>query len=111
MAVKSSRKDGTLIARTGGRIDGANAREFHVALEEAIDESDTKVILDMENLTYISSAGLRVILMTAKTLQKQKAKFAICTLAPSIQEVFRISGFDRIIPIHESLDAAITSLQ
>ena len=111
MAVKSSRKDGTLIARTGGRIDGANAREFHVALEDAIDESDKNVVLDLADLTYISSAGLRVILMTAKTLQKQKAKFAICSLAPSIQEVFRISGFDRIIPIHDSLDDALTALQ
>ena len=111
MAVSSDRQDGTLIARTDGRIDGANAREFQVALENAIDPSDLNVILDMENLSYISSAGLRVILMTAKTLQKQNAKFAICSLSPAIQEVFQISGFDRIIPIHASQEAAISSLR
>ena len=111
MAVNSDRQDGTLIARADGRIDGANAREFQVALEGAIDPSDSSVILDLENLSYISSAGLRVILMTAKTLQRQKAKFAICSLSPSIKEVFQISGFDRIIPIHSSVDDALASLR
>ncbi len=111
MAVNSARENGTLIARTDGRIDGANAREFQVALEDAIDPSDRTVILDMENLSYISSAGLRVILMTAKTLQKQNAKFAICSLSPAIREVFQISGFDRIIPIHSSQEEAISSFK
>jgi anti-sigma B factor antagonist len=111
MAVNSARENGTLIARTDGRIDGANAREFQVALEDAIDPSDSTVILDMENLSYISSAGLRVILMTAKTLQKQNAKFAICSLSPAIREVFQISGFDRIIPIHSSQEEAISSFK
>ena len=111
MAVNSARENGTLIARTDGRIDGANAREFQVALEDAIDPSDRTVILDMEKLSYISSAGLRVILMTAKTLQKQNAKFAICSLSPAIREVFQISGFDRIIPIPSSQEEAMSSFK
>ena len=111
MAVNSDRQNGTLIARADGRIDGANAREFQVALESAIDPTDSNVILDLENLSYISSAGLRVILMTAKSLQRQKAKFVICSLSASIKEVFQISGFDRIIPIHPSLDDALSALK
>ena len=74
MAVNSDRQNGTLIARADGRIDGANAREFQVALESAIDPTDSNVILDLENLSYISSAGLRVILMTAKSLQRQEGQ-------------------------------------
>ena len=57
-----------------------------------------------EPLTYISSAGLRAILLTAKNLQKRGAGFGICTLAPPIREVFAISGFDKIISTYETKD-------
>ena len=87
---------------TDGRIDGANAREFQTALDAAIDDNECAVVLDMERLSYISSAGLRVILLTAKALQGRNRKFAICALSESIREVFEISGFDKIIPIHAS---------
>ena len=102
MKIEMERQGDTLIAKTDGRVDGANAREFQAALEAAIDANERAVILDMENLSYISSAGLRVILLTAKALQGRNRKFAICSLSESIREVFEISGFDKIIPIHAS---------
>ena len=102
MEIEMERQRDTLIAKTDGRVDGANAREFQAALEAAIDANERAVILDMENLSYISSAGLRVILLTAKALQGRNRKFAICSLSESIREVFEISGFDKIIPIHAS---------
>jgi anti-anti-sigma factor len=109
MKVNTERQQDTLIAKTEGRIDGSNAREFQVALDAAIDASERAVILDMEQLSYISSAGLRVILLTAKALQNQKAKFAICSLSASIREVFEISGFDKIISIHANQAEALDS--
>ena len=102
MELETERQGDTLIAKTDGRVDGANAREFQSALEAAIDDNTSAVILDMERLSYISSAGLRVILLTAKSLQGRNAKFAVCSLSESIQEVFEISGFDKIISIHPS---------
>ena len=111
MNVNVERQGDTLIAKTDGRVDGANAREFQTALEAAIDASERAVILDMEELSYISSAGLRVILLTAKALQTQKAKFAVCSLSEPIREVFQISGFDRIISIHASQAEALASFK
>ena len=67
-------------------------------------------ILDLEQLSYISSAGLRVILMTAKGLERREVKFGICSLSESIQEVFQISGFDKIIPVNSSQAEAIQAL-
>ena len=107
MEVETKRQGDTLIAKTDGRVDGANAREFQTALEAAIDANECAVILDMEQLSYISSAGLRVILLLAKALQGQNRKFAICSLSESIQEVFEISGFDKIISIHPSQAEAL----
>ena len=110
MAISTERDGGTLIAKTEGRVDGSNAREFQDALEEAIEPTDTAVVLDLENLSYISSAGLRVILLTAKTLRKQDAKLAVCSLSDSIKQVFEISGFDKIIPIHASQAEAVPAV-
>jgi len=111
MDLNTERQGDILIAKADGRVDGANAREFQAALDAAINDSERAVILDMEHLSYISSAGLRVILLTAKTLQTQNAKFAVCSLSGSIQEVFEISGFDKIIAIHASQAEALTALK
>jgi anti-anti-sigma factor len=110
MEVNTEREGVTLIAKVEDRVDGANAREFQDALEAAIEESDRVVILNLERLSYISSAGLRVILLTAKVLGRQDARFAACSLSDSIREVFEVSGFDKIIPIHDSQADAIAAL-
>ncbi len=107
MEIKVERTEGALVAMTEGRVDGANAREFHEALQNIIDDNDRTVILDMGGLTYISSAGLRAILQTARTLKKQNGRLAVCALTDSVNEVFRISGFDKIIETFPSSTEAI----
>jgi anti-anti-sigma factor len=105
------REEGTVIAKTEGRVDGSNASEFHSALESAISPDDHTVILDFEDLSYISSAGLRVILLVAKELRDRDSKLAVCSLPNSIREVFAISGFDKIIATHASQAEAIAALK
>ena len=101
---------GVLVARTEDRLDGVNAREFQDALQGVIDDSDRAVVLDLGRLTYISSAGLRVILLVAKTLQRQDGNLAVCSLSGPVREVFKISGFDKIIQTHDSQAEAIAAL-
>ena len=110
MGIKTERTGATLVATAEERVDGANAREFQNDLEQAIEESDRTVILDLKQLFYISSAGLRAILLTAKGLQRQHAKLAVCSLSDPVREIFEISGFDKIIPVHPTLGEAITAL-
>ena len=111
MGTSIEREDNTLVVKAEGRVDGANAPEFQDELEAAIEETDRVVVLDMEQLSYISSAGLRVILLTARTLRQQDAKFAVCSLADPIREIFEISGFDKIIAIHASQAEAVSELK
>ena len=110
MNIQTERDGATLVIKAGDRVDGANAREFQDALEGAIDDADKIVVLDFEDLSYISSAGLRVVLLIARSLSKQDAKFGICSLSKPIREVFEISGFDKIIPIHDSQTEAVAKL-
>ncbi len=110
MEVHTEREGGALIARVVGRIDGANARDFENALHATLGEDDNALILDMQSLSYVSSAGLRIILMAAKMLQRRGGKFAVCSLSDSINEVFEISGFNRIIPTHATRSKALAAL-
>ena len=110
MAIQAEREGDTLVAKAEGRIDGTNARQFQDDLDSVIEEGDRAVILNFQDLMYISSAGIRVVLMTAKTLQRREARFALCSLSEPVREIFEVSGFDKIIPIHSSQDEAISAL-
>jgi anti-anti-sigma factor len=110
LTVQGEIKGGVLIANTAGRVDGANAREFQDALETLLKDNSNAMILDLENLSYISSAGLRVILLVSKQLQGKGAKFGVCALSSAISEVFQISGFDKIIPTHAAQSDALSSI-
>ncbi len=110
MEINAERQGGTLIAKAAGRIDGVNASDFEQSLQRAIAEDDTAVIVDLAELSYISSAGLRAVLLTAKSLTQRAAKFALCSPSKPIREVFEISGFDKIIAIHDSRDDAIAAV-
>ena len=66
MPIEVNRDSGTLIIHTEERVDSANAQTFFQELETAIESDDRAVVMDMERLSYISSAGLRVILQTAR---------------------------------------------
>jgi anti-anti-sigma factor len=107
MQASFEKSGGTVIVTANGRVDGANAREFQDALGAAIDPEVSGMILNLSQLSYISSAGLRAILLTANLLRERNAKFAACALPDRIREVFQISGFDQIVPIHDTEAAAI----
>ena len=109
MEVFMEREEGVLIARVEGRLDGSNAAGFEETIGTAIDESDRAVPIDCENLGFIGSAGLRVVLSIAKTLKSRNAGFALCSLSDPIREAFRGSGFDRIVAIHSSRAEALAS--
>ena len=102
--------NGILVAEAWYRVDGTNARDFENTLKEAIDESHQGMVIDCEHLSYISSAGLRAILLIAKTLKRRKMGFAICFLAEPIREIFEISGFDKIIAIYNSRADALAAI-
>ena len=111
MQVTTERQDGALSVHVSGRIDAGSAREFEETVRSAIENGDRAVIMDFENLLFISSTGLRAVLMTAKTLRKRDAAFALCSLSGAVLDVFRMSGFDKIIAIHPTRVDALASLE
>ena len=97
--IETERKDSVLTVKVKGRVDGSNANDFQNQIKDSVTAKDKVVMLDMGQLTYISSAGLRVVLMVAKSLEQRSAKFMLYGLSDSIKEVFAISGFDKVIKV------------
>ena len=111
ISVTWERKDGILIGTLDGRIDGSNANDFQSALESGIDAGDSALILDFGNVSFISSAGLRVGLVIARKFNEPGKKFVVCTLPEPIREVVAVSGFDQLISVYESQAQAMKALE
>ena len=73
LRITTERQDGALSVHVSGRIDAGSAREFEETVRSAIENEDRAVNMNFENLLFISSTGLRAVLMTAKTLRKRDA--------------------------------------
>ncbi|MBN1277716.1 MAG: STAS domain-containing protein [Deltaproteobacteria bacterium] len=98
------------VVSVSGRMDGVSAPEFEEKLSAWIAEGETSFIIDFGSLDYISSAGLRSILVTAKKLKAKNGRLLLCTLKDTVKEVFEISGFSSIVPIYESVNSAVEQI-
>lgn len=105
------RIEGVLVISLSGEVHGFEAQKFHESLWEATDGLDKFTLLDLEGLVYISSVGLRSILMVAKRLRESKAKFAVCSLSRRTKSLFRMAAFDKVIDVFESRSEAIEAIK
>ena len=99
MEVRSEVADGVAVYRIIGRIDALTSHHLESAVGSAARGGTSRIIFDMSEVDFISSAGLRVILMTAKKAAAANGGLAIFGVQPAVNEVFEISGVKKIIPI------------
>jgi anti-anti-sigma factor len=92
------------------RFDSESAASVERELKKILDGGVRNVVCDMKDTDYVASAGLRVLLSTAKTIQRQGGKFAISAIRPKVREVFDIAGFTQIFTIYPSSDAAVAAI-
>ena len=93
-----------------GRLDFGAAPGFEKRMQEifaAARPPPSAVIVDCAALEYVSSAGLRVFLLAARSAQRAGVSFALCSLMPAVREVFDLSGFSRIIAVYPDRAAAL----
>lgn len=91
-----------------GRMDTLTAPEFEKAGTEWISEGCNDIVLDLADLEYISSAGLRSILAVAKRLLPTGGSFILCGMTGVVEEVFSISGFDSFLPVYATREEALS---
>lgn len=94
------------VVATRGRIDNTTANLLEAHCDGILRSGHKSIILDFEDLQFLSSAGLRVILTLAKKIQAAGGKLVFCGLKGSVKDVFDIAGFTGMFPVYANLELA-----
>lgn len=94
-----------------GALNSATAKEAEEKLKQLILGGNKVLLVNLSELDYISSAGLRILLVANKLIKKHDGSLRIHSLQKIVREVFEISGFDMIFEIYEDRDTALNSNQ
>ena len=103
----SSRSEGTAtVVQVGGRIDADTAPGFEYACLQLVRGGEKVVVLDLGGVQYISSAGLRSLLVIGKEQQGRGGVLRLANLTPIVGRVFEQSGFHSLFPCFDSVEKA-----
>ena len=110
MKIEAIERDNATVLRLEGKIDANSSPDLEKQITEVIENTGEAVILDFSPAVYISSAGLRVLLAAAKKLNAKHRSFLLCGVNETIMKVFKMTGFQLILEIHEDLEQALETL-
>jgi stage II sporulation protein AA (anti-sigma F factor antagonist) len=104
-------KDGrALVIAPEGRVDSASSGELERLVVSRIDAGEKRLVMDLSGVEYISSAGLRVLLMAAKRLKEPPAGLVLCGLGPSVRTVLELAGFLPLFAVEAGREQALARL-
>lgn len=109
MQINISSDDNTVVAVISGEIDGKTAPQAQSELLPAIGESG-KIVLDMGGVTYLSSAGLRMLLLLYRSAAAKGGKVALVGLSEEITDVMAMTGFLKFFTVESTLEAGKSAL-
>jgi len=105
-------RQGNVIVSPGEPVDHENVDDFESRLIPSVEEasrSGGNLIIDFRNVDYMTSVGLRVLMMAAKEAESIAVKVLVTGMNKTMREIFHISGFENVFVIHESLDSALAA--
>jgi len=106
MKVLPSQMGDAQVLSVSGRLDSEAAAEFEDQCLKAVNSGVRTLILNLTTLDYLSSAGLRTLLSTGKTLQAREGKLVLCAQKGPILQIIEAAGFHKLFPVCASLDEA-----
>lgn len=107
MNITTKEENNICIVTLSGKLNTANSKDTGSALMELVNQGKHNLLLDLSDVDYIASSGLRILLMLAQRMKNENGKLRLCEANDSVSEVFNISGFHKILDIYESKDTAI----
>ncbi len=107
MEINEEKTESCTIIGIIGRLDTTNYGALENKLKELIDSKHNKILVNCEMMDYVSSSGLRILLMTLKSISQANGKFVLCNLQENIKEIFEISGFNSIFEIYPTQSEAL----
>jgi anti-anti-sigma factor len=102
-----------LVVAPVGQIDHPNAQRLQEALasmRDVTESTKSALLFDFSGVEYISSMGLRVLMVTAKQMRSQKKRIAVAALQPVVEEIFEIARFKHVLEVFPSVRTALQQL-
>ncbi len=110
METKEARIKDILVIVLSGRLDANSAEPFQEQLLPKIESGETPILLDLVDLEYMSSAGLRVLLVGARRLQEKGGRLGACSVQGEVREVLQMTGFDNFVAVYVDRETALADL-
>jgi anti-anti-sigma factor len=107
MQISEDRIGEALVLAPVGRVDSVTSAELERIVTSRIDSGARRLVLDLSGVEYISSAGLRVLLMAAKRLKAPPAALALCGLGPGVRAVLELAGFLPLFTVEAGREQAL----
>ncbi len=98
------------IIQIQGRIDNVTSSAVEANIGSALDATPSALVLDFSEVSFVSSIGLRVLLMAAKRCRKQNAHLVLHSVSPQIVDLFGVSGLKEFFPIYPTREAALAAI-
>src|SRR3954466_12032665 len=110
MQLQETQVGPTLILEPEGHLDTAAAMPLEQDVLQRIEDGARRILIDCARLEYVNSSGLKVFLIAAKRLDTLGGRIAFCALAPNVQMIFDMIGFNKILSILATREEALASL-
>jgi len=111
MEVKQLQENGIEIVELFGRFDELAGAEVRQVFDQIVTAGGNRVLVDMAGVEYISSSGLRTLLMLHRGLKANQGVMKVCALSPFVAEVFEISNFTAVFDIHATRKEGLEAFQ
>ena len=110
MDISEDRKADAVILSVSGKLDATTAKTFEDRILGVINGGTQRLVVDLSQLDYVSSSGLRVFILAAKRLQTVDGKIVLCSMKDHVRQVFDLAGFSSMLLIYASRDEAIKNI-
>ncbi len=111
MEIMEKKLEDVQVVSLKGRLDAYSAGELEKRLDALIAADQVRLVIDLAQLEYISSSGLRVFLAVLKKVKKGQGDIKLCCLAPHVKDVFNIAGFSQLFNIYDTAEKARNSFK
>jgi len=111
MEISEERQGEIVVLTPAGRINNDTSQEFQTRLLASVGSAAATVLIDFSRVEYISSAGLRALMMASKQSKATNGRLAVAGLTPMVKEIFSISRFSLVVQVFETTAEAIAALR
>ncbi len=107
MTITSTHVGETVALRVAGRLDAITSPEFEKTCLQCIKSGSRRMVMDFDGVDYISSAGLRAILLAGKAIQTGGGVLGLSGLHGMVKDILEMVGFCNLFPVYESIEVAL----